>query len=144
MMVGDDGFLSLLTFHPLFLIPAEPRIALLIEHVQRFAAYLRKLSAPSRPPLDGIVRQDLSDHENSLGAVNLIPDALQDLFESSRPVSPDTIRLRLIFSVYRLVSRRYHIISTMYPLAPAPTEPALKIYPIYIIIIEDTTSIIAV
>jgi len=34
-----------------------------------------------------------------------------------------------VFSVYRLVSRRCHIISTMYPLAPAPHRTGLADFP---------------
>jgi hypothetical protein len=79
MRVADNRFVSPFPLNPLYLIPPEPGIALLVENKQRLVADFGELGAPARTPFHGFVRQDLPDNVNPLPVVDLIPDALQDL-----------------------------------------------------------------
>ena len=78
MNMTDDRFIPFFSFNPIGMIPTEPCIALLIEHIQGFVAEFAELGAPTRAALYGFIRQYLSNHVNFLSIVDLIPDALQD------------------------------------------------------------------
>ena len=67
-------------FFPAILGPSEPFLLVLIENVKRLVAEFGKLSTPTGPSLDRTIVQNFPNHENFLGAVDLMPDALQNFF----------------------------------------------------------------
>src|SRR5688500_14605826 len=64
---------------PRLAVPAEPAVAILVEHEQRLVAQLRELRAPARATADGVVSLDGADDVDFLAVVDLIPERLQHL-----------------------------------------------------------------
>src|SRR5262245_19191026 len=65
-------------------IPLEPGVLVLIEHEQRLVAQLGELRAPARSAANGLIRLNGADDVDLLAAIDLIPDALEDLAERRR------------------------------------------------------------
>jgi NADH dehydrogenase len=66
---------------PVFTIPPEPRLLVLIKHVQWLIAELCELGSPTRAAADGLIVQDGADDPDFLPAVHLVPQSLQHLTE---------------------------------------------------------------
>ena len=74
----DDGIILL---HPFVVDPAEPGVALLVEHEQGLVAQLGEFRAPAGAAPDGLVVLDFTDDEHFAAAAHLPADGLEDLAE---------------------------------------------------------------